>query len=219
MEAEELEPQDIVDKILEYRNVDKYLLTTKTRRAEVALIRKLISFFLKKYTTLTLFRISKYAGVTDHSTVSYHIAEINDKISIDKSFQNLIYETDCFIQGKVIDIYSEIKEIIMEYFNMNDFSLNVTKKTRNMQLGQDFLAYFLNKYLCDHTRMLKLTKYKNINIYYARRNMLLLDLKSSERVKQHEYLLNLIIEDLTVKINSDEYRTTQRTNYISMQMV
>jgi len=214
-----MEAEYIVNKIMEYRHLDNSILTTSTRRSEVALSRKLISFFLRKYTTLSLKKIAAYSGVTDHATVVYHISEINDKISIDKTFQNLIYETDCFIQGKVIDIYSEIKEVILEYFNMNDFVLNVKKKTRNMQLGQDFLAYFLNKYLCDYDRILTLTKYQSINVYYTRRNMLLLDLKSSESVKQHEYLLSMIIEDLTVKINSDEYRTTQRADYIAMQMV
>lgn len=212
-----MEADEIVSKILEYRQVEPYLIKSKSRKAYIVICRKLISFFLRKYTTLSLKQIGVYAGVTDHATVIFHINEINDRISVDKTTQNLIYEVECYLNGVEHDIYEEIKSTILQYFDLTDFSLNVIKKTRQIQVCQSFIAYFLNQYLCDIDRLLKLSKLKNQSQYISQRNNLIIDLQVSPEIRHHEYILSGILKDSTIKIKNHEYYQTEnrRTNAVN----
>lgn len=213
-----MEAEYIVNKIIEHREINRDLLYSKFRRADIVMCRKLISFFLRKHTTLNLKQIAKFAGVTDHSTAIFHIEDIYDKLSVDKSIQNLIYEIECFLQGVQLDSYQQIKDTILEYFNLTDFSLNVIKKTRAIYVCQSFIAYFLHKYHCDMDKIYYLAKLKGFNEYQRQRNVLILDLQSVPQIKQHEHILSMIISDFTQKIENGN-PTKERTDYRLMSAV
>jgi chromosomal replication initiation ATPase DnaA len=64
--------------VCSYLNIDLALLFEKTRKGEIVKARKYICYFLKRYTTLSLRLIAEKAGVSDHSCVKHHIADLED---------------------------------------------------------------------------------------------------------------------------------------------
>lgn len=102
-----IEPSVIVDLI---QKKYKIRITVKTKRREYVMPRMVASYFLHKYTLMTLEQISDYVGVTHHTTIIHHIQTINDLIDAYPEVKSELVLIDAKIQSYYDNLYGKTEE-------------------------------------------------------------------------------------------------------------
>ena len=69
-------------------------ISKRTRKQQYIDARILASYFLHKYTLLSLNRIGYYVGVTDHATVIYHIKKVSCLMDVYKEYVDTVDSID-----------------------------------------------------------------------------------------------------------------------------
>jgi len=64
-------------------------LVSSSRKRKLSIARCIISYFLRKNTSLTLLEIGRMLGGRDHSTILYQVQMYKDLYDTDKSFRSL----------------------------------------------------------------------------------------------------------------------------------
>lgn len=100
-----IEPSVIVDIV---QKKYKVRITVRTRKKEYVMPRAVTSFFLHKYTLMTLEQISDYVGVRHHTTVMHHVKKINDLIDVYPEIEYELKKIDVQIQNYYDNLYSKI---------------------------------------------------------------------------------------------------------------
>lgn len=72
----------------------------KSRRRDLVVFRQMIYYFARKHTTLSLMEIGKATFNQDHATVIHGVNMINDLISVDKEYANIVNELQDQLNGK-----------------------------------------------------------------------------------------------------------------------
>jgi chromosomal replication initiation ATPase DnaA len=98
-----IEPRVIVDIIKSRYNIN---IKKRSRKQEYIDARILASYFLYKYTLLSLKRIGSYVGVEDHSTVLYHVKKVRSLIDVYKSYEDNVKSIDAEILNYYQNIYN-----------------------------------------------------------------------------------------------------------------
>lgn len=96
-----IEPRVIVDIIKSRYNLD---ITKKTRKQEYIDARILASYFLYKYTLLSLKRIGGYVGVKDHATTLYHVKKVRSLMDVYKDYEANVKS----IEEEILNYYENI---------------------------------------------------------------------------------------------------------------
>lgn len=96
-----IEPRVIVDIIKSRYNID---IKKRTRKQEYIDARILASYFLYKYTLLSLKRIGEYSGVKDHATVLYHIKKVRSLMDVYKDYEANVRS----IEEEILNYYENI---------------------------------------------------------------------------------------------------------------
>lgn len=80
----------IVKYAYKYYGYDLSQLQSKSRNRELAFVRQIVMFLMKKLTDKSLRDIGVFIGGRDHSTVMYALAKIGQQITVDHEFQQKI---------------------------------------------------------------------------------------------------------------------------------
>ena len=80
-------------------------ISKRTRKKEYVEPRMLASFFLHKYTLLSLKRIGFYVGVSDHTSVLHHVHSVQDSMDVYKHYADNVASIDEEIQNYYKTIY------------------------------------------------------------------------------------------------------------------
>ena len=72
--------------IYQHTDMDIELIKSKTRKAEVVIVRFIQAWLMKKYTLMSLCSIGKHLGGRDHSTIIHVIKTIEDWYDQPKAF-------------------------------------------------------------------------------------------------------------------------------------
>jgi len=104
--VERIVEPSVIKRIIE----DKYDvdITKRTRKREYIFPRSVTSYFLHKYTLLTLNKIAIHVGVNDHATVLNHIKKINDLRDVYPEIQAELDEIDDKIKNHYDNLYGKI---------------------------------------------------------------------------------------------------------------
>jgi len=97
-----IEPIVIVDIIKSRYNIN---IKKKTRKQEYIDARILASYFLYKYTLLSLKRIGEYVGVKDHATVLYHVKKVRSLMDVYKNYEDNVKSIDTQILNYYENVY------------------------------------------------------------------------------------------------------------------
>ncbi|HEY4337337.1 MAG TPA: helix-turn-helix domain-containing protein [Puia sp.] len=68
----------IIDTILDFRGHEREKVFSKSRKKELVHTRRLVSWFLRKKTTISLKRAGEIIGGKDHTTVIHHMHTLKD---------------------------------------------------------------------------------------------------------------------------------------------
>ena len=79
----------IVYTVCELMNVTQEEIASKSRLRKLSVARCLISYFLRRDTSMSLLEIGNVIGGRDHSTVIYQINQYKDLYTTDKHFRSL----------------------------------------------------------------------------------------------------------------------------------
>ncbi|WP_414712987.1 helix-turn-helix domain-containing protein [Sphingobacterium sp. UBA6645] len=79
----------IVYTVCELLNVTQGEIASKSRLRKLSVARCLISYFLRRDTSMSLLEIGQVFGGRDHSTVIYQINQYKDLYATDKHFRSL----------------------------------------------------------------------------------------------------------------------------------
>lgn len=79
----------IVYTVCEILNVTQEEIASKSRLRKLSVARCLISYFLRRDTSMSLLEIGKVLGGRDHSTVLYQVNQYNDLYKGDKQFRSI----------------------------------------------------------------------------------------------------------------------------------
>jgi len=98
-----LRPIKIVQLVEELFNTN---VLDKNRKKHTIYTRQVCSYLLRRYTILSLSEIALHVGVTDHTTVHYHIKKCQD-----------IIDTEIWFKDKIDTIIAELDEYILYLSN------------------------------------------------------------------------------------------------------
>ena len=93
----------IKKEVCEYLNINIKLIDTKTRKREIAEARQIIHYLSRELTNATLEDVGFQIGGRNHATVLYSLTVINDRMSYDKKFTEIIN----FLKYKIKQYLSE----------------------------------------------------------------------------------------------------------------
>ena len=79
----------IVYTVCDIMNVTQEEIASKSRLRKLSVARCLISYFLRRDTSMSLLDIGNLIGGRDHSTVIYQIKQYKDLYATDKQFRSL----------------------------------------------------------------------------------------------------------------------------------
>ena len=89
-----MDPQEIINFVCDYLNVDKKMVLSRTRKKPYPEIRRIIIYFLVKYTYIyrkeTLTKIGELFSNLTHCDIIFHNKRANELMQVDKNFNNLI---------------------------------------------------------------------------------------------------------------------------------
>lgn len=74
----------------------------KTRKREVVNTRKYLAYFINKYTRFTLTQVANMSGLSDHSLVVHHVADLKDIMFTDDLIRNQVAEMTRRIESEII---------------------------------------------------------------------------------------------------------------------
>ncbi len=77
---------DIVDKVCQHFNVTPTQVNSKSRKRDYVIARQVSMYFAQKYTKMPASRIGKLVGNRDHSTVIHSCGQVEQRMQIDKEF-------------------------------------------------------------------------------------------------------------------------------------
>ena len=100
-----IEPSVIVSIVKKFYGVE---ITKRTRKREYAHARSVASFFLHKYTLLTLETICSYVGLTDHTSIIHHVDKVSSLKDVYPSVDAEVNEIDKEIQNYYNNLYGKI---------------------------------------------------------------------------------------------------------------
>ena len=100
-----IEPTVIVNIVKEFYGVE---ITKRTRKREYVHARSGASYFLHKYTLLTLEHICLYVGLTDHTSIIHHVDKVGNLKDVYPSVQAEIDLLDDKIQNYYDNLYGKI---------------------------------------------------------------------------------------------------------------
>lgn len=75
-------------------NMNFERIQINTRRREIVIVRQILCFFYRKYTYLSFYRIGQMLGKRDHATVLYSCRFVENLMSVDWEYKQLILELD-----------------------------------------------------------------------------------------------------------------------------
>jgi chromosomal replication initiator protein len=81
---------DILDKVCSHYNVEQRSVFSKSRKRSLVQVRQVSMYLAQKYTKMPAGRIGQLIGNRDHSTVIHSCNAIEQRLKIDKTFQDEI---------------------------------------------------------------------------------------------------------------------------------
>lgn len=96
-----------------------------TRKREVTQARQITHYFLRKYTKLSFSVIGKYAGDKNHATVMHSIKVVNNLMSTEKAYKEIIDTIDSAIKKNIDSIgntfiFSATSDTIADWENVKN---------------------------------------------------------------------------------------------------
>jgi chromosomal replication initiation ATPase DnaA len=109
----------IVNVVLDYYNLEHWILKAKDRHPEFVNPRQVIAYFCKKYTRMSLVSISLIFGTYDHSNVIHAVRHVQNQYDTDRNYYYQIEEINIILKSKVDKIPIPYKEVYQEndYYN------------------------------------------------------------------------------------------------------
>ncbi len=84
----------IMEATCSYFNVSQEDVMSKTRKANIVMVRQLAMYFANKLTKMTTSKIGLYIGGRNHATVLHSIKQIQGRLSVDSAFQEQVNEIE-----------------------------------------------------------------------------------------------------------------------------
>ena len=75
--------KDVIQKVCSFYDIDPSLITTKSRKKEMVLIRQIIMYILREFLNTPYSSIGKHLGNRDHTTVMYACDRVSDMLEND----------------------------------------------------------------------------------------------------------------------------------------
>lgn len=86
--------EKIIDTVCSYYGVSQEDVMSKTRKANIVLVRQLAMYLAGKFTKMSTSKIGLYVGGRNHATVLHSIKQIQDRLLTDKTFQQQVEEIE-----------------------------------------------------------------------------------------------------------------------------
>lgn len=86
--------EKIIDTVCSYYGVSQEDVMSKTRKANIVLVRQLAMYLASKTTKMSTSKIGLYVGGRNHATVLHSIKQIQDRLLTDKAFQQQVEEIE-----------------------------------------------------------------------------------------------------------------------------
>ncbi len=84
----------IMDATCSYFNVSQEDVMSKTRKANIVMVRQLAMYFASRLTKLSTNKIGLYIGGRNHATVLHSVKQIQDRLATDPEFQKQVDEIE-----------------------------------------------------------------------------------------------------------------------------
>ena len=117
---------DVVrNSVIEVTEIPWGYIMVLTRKGEVVQARQMTHYFLRKYTKLSLSVIGKIAGNKDHATVMHSIKVVNNLMSTEKAYKEIIDTIDSAIKKNIDNIgntflFSATSDTIADWENVKN---------------------------------------------------------------------------------------------------
>ena len=79
---------DILEKVCHHYNVTQQNVFSKSRKRDYVIVRQVSMYLAQKHTKMTASRIGQLIGNRDHSTVIHCCNTVEQRLKVDKSFQD-----------------------------------------------------------------------------------------------------------------------------------
>lgn len=99
IEKKEITVDRIQDTVCEHFDLDKLLISSKSRKREIVQARQIAMYLSKKYTDYSFARIGELVGNKDHATVLHACKTVKDLIEIDISFRSNVERIEKTLKG------------------------------------------------------------------------------------------------------------------------
>lgn len=91
---------DIMETVCHHFNVTPTAVSSRSRKREYVVARQVSMYFAQKYTKMPASRIGKLVGGRDHSTVVHSCTQVEQRMKVDKAFNNEIASIESSFQLK-----------------------------------------------------------------------------------------------------------------------
>lgn len=98
-QSKQVSLEQIVNVCCEYWKVSQDDVFSKSRKANIVIVRQVAMFLTQKHTKLSTSKIGLHIGGRNHATVLHSISQVKDRIAVDKAFAQQVSEVEGKIRG------------------------------------------------------------------------------------------------------------------------